>query len=76
MSLKGWWMECNKKSAEKRQAAEQSAAFATTKVADTKLAETKKENDADATSSTRETMTTDNVKDAGKDALECKVYSV
>ena len=52
------------------------AAFATTKVADTKLAGTKKENHADAASSTRETVTADNVKDAGKDALKCKVYSV
>lgn len=52
------------------------AAFATTKVADTKLAETKKEKYADAASSTRETVAADNVKDAGKDALKCKVHSV
>ena len=45
------------------------AAFATMKVADTKLAETKKENDADAASSTRETVTADNVKDAGREYI-------
>ena len=45
------------------------AAFATTKVADSKLAETKKVNDADAVSSTRKTVTADNVKDAGREHI-------
>ena len=37
-------------------------------MADTKLAETK-ENDADAVSSTRKTVTADNVKDAGREHI-------